>query len=608
MNTSTIAGSAQHDACLRKAGFLAIHVYNNPANTVAAAIRDEYNQTNARWTNEWEIGLSATATDGAGKQGEAAANPAANGPAAPAAAVPSATVAADSGFFCRFYSPKNPAGLGDDDICPPVLAFRGSEQRPEEFRDLAVNISIKIDIIARPGPITGLILNEKTVVRVLVNIRLHPFDDWEDIYNVMARGEDPADPEWLAKVMDGAVYEVLWMPSPGQGSPQVTAAENAPSFPGARSQDLVVSSQENLLRSGNPYDTFVKHDMKIKVLYAQNGDWAANIWQGMGHVGRQYTKVKDAVDRAAPIAKDKWNNRLNITGHSLGGGLAAAASLYAAKAYPELKLGAITYNAAGLHENTANRMQGSNTSDAIGIPVLGKVVQDEILHTLGVAKKMPFVSDVFRWQGKFMPPPTGQTDIRRGISPGAFPVGGDPSHQNTAYPDGSFLPFIFPLERQTMFEDPPRLVISPGGPHTVGSGSNAGWTPAGMERSILDEIAEGPAEPHMGGVQRLERGATGSEKFPHLAHLAGVARSSSTFDAFATQAVIYLMNTAESYVDAHHNFWNYVTDLKFPYDFYRGVRQLVDEIMTEGGMLGGLFAASGMFHPMDVGGSTFLRD
>ena len=70
----------------------------------------------------------------------------------------------------------------------------------------------------------------------------------------------------------------------------------------------------------------------------------ANIPQSMGLPSPQY---RQAMDLAA-LAARALDGRLTLTGHSLGGGLAAAAS--AAAGVP-----AVTFNAAGLHPRTLDR-------------------------------------------------------------------------------------------------------------------------------------------------------------------------------------------------------------------------------------------------------------
>ncbi|WP_024892037.1 DUF2974 domain-containing protein [Luteimonas huabeiensis] len=75
--------------------------------------------------------------------------------------------------------------------------------------------------------------------------------------------------------------------------------------------------------------------------FTSGADWLANLGQGLGFETAQY---RDAM-ALAQEASAEWGDNLVITGHSLGGGLASAASL--ATGNP-----AVTFNAAGLSDQT----------------------------------------------------------------------------------------------------------------------------------------------------------------------------------------------------------------------------------------------------------------
>lgn len=78
-------------------------------------------------------------------------------------------------------------------------------------------------------------------------------------------------------------------------------------------------------------------------------DWAENVWQGLGWDSFQYQyamKVATAVDAA--MEGLIGGAFFTTTGHSLGGGLASAASIVTGAA-------GITFNAAGLHTNTVRQ-------------------------------------------------------------------------------------------------------------------------------------------------------------------------------------------------------------------------------------------------------------
>lgn len=74
-------------------------------------------------------------------------------------------------------------------------------------------------------------------------------------------------------------------------------------------------------------------------------DWVHNVRQGIGLQDRQYDLAIDLAKKA----RQAFGEDLVITGHSLGGGLAAAGAI--ATDTP-----AVTFNAAGLHENTLERL------------------------------------------------------------------------------------------------------------------------------------------------------------------------------------------------------------------------------------------------------------
>lgn len=96
------------------------------------------------------------------------------------------------------------------------------------------------------------------------------------------------------------------------------------------------------------YQSGFERPPKLVVAYAgtETGpDWATNLQQGIGLETKQYNS---AMNLAQKVVKTNKLSEVDITGHSLGGGLASAAvAVTGAKGY--------TFNAAGLHPYTVAR-------------------------------------------------------------------------------------------------------------------------------------------------------------------------------------------------------------------------------------------------------------
>ena len=74
-------------------------------------------------------------------------------------------------------------------------------------------------------------------------------------------------------------------------------------------------------------------------------DWVTNFGQGLGFETAQYNEAI-ALARQAKVA---YGEDVIITGHSLGGGLAATAAIAA-------DIPAVTFNASGVHDRTLERI------------------------------------------------------------------------------------------------------------------------------------------------------------------------------------------------------------------------------------------------------------
>ena len=96
------------------------------------------------------------------------------------------------------------------------------------------------------------------------------------------------------------------------------------------------------------YESSFERPPKTVIAYAgteDGADWETNFQQGVGVETKQYDRAMKLADKVRRTSK---LSEIDITGHSLGGGLASAgAAVTGAKGY--------TFNAAGLHPATVAR-------------------------------------------------------------------------------------------------------------------------------------------------------------------------------------------------------------------------------------------------------------
>ncbi len=161
--------------------------------------------------------------------------------------------------------------------------------------------------------------------------------------------------------------------------------------------------------------------LSANIAVKKNGDWANNVRQALGKESRQYSSaIKYSVEiiglKIAPL-KDK---RLELSGHSLGGGLASAVCAHLEHRYEsqDVHFHAIVFNSTGVHPNTLSPATRSNgLIDAFA-------VEDEILTTLqSFSAQLPMVDPIFRMaQPKIgqngLPTAMGTLLVKPGISPG----------------------------------------------------------------------------------------------------------------------------------------------------------------------------------------------
>lgn len=99
----------------------------------------------------------------------------------------------------------------------------------------------------------------------------------------------------------------------------------------------------------------------------ENTDWVTNVRQGVGLPDPQY---EQAMQLAAAVDEASGGD-VTFTGHSLGGGLAAAAAM--ATGQP-----AVTFDAAGVHDNTAARAAEIRGEGATSATVMAESGQGQI--------------------------------------------------------------------------------------------------------------------------------------------------------------------------------------------------------------------------------------
>lgn len=312
-------------------------------------------------------------------------------------------------MFCRMYYPKITGDLSPLDVCPPVLVFRGSEMHAADIEELAVHVELDCTVSATGVP--GIFLETTR------------FSPTIPVFSPSERFAPSATREDLRRA--GLAEQPLIVQSSGQE---------------------VFSSSSLGISMGN---VTMDWTGSASLFYGQKGDWPTNIAQGMGRVPPQYREAIEVAGTAASEAMKDWNGRLTIIGHSLGGGLAACAALAAKKAEPNLALRCNTYNAAGLHAETAKKAETSLT-EAAGAGITAHCVKGDILTSIQTPGLVPLLSDVLRWAGVALPPSVPTSAPTYGKSPG-WPPGMMSTHFERA-PKWHTLPFLFPLRRQNLVE------------------------------------------------------------------------------------------------------------------------------------------------------------
>lgn len=304
----------------------------------------------------------------------------------------------ESGFVARLFKLKSEYINHDSPHknCPPTLVFRGSDM--EDMRNIAISTSFKV------GPFTvfkevycleDLVAPHKALGRTeMTHEELMRDEKTEAIQLFDGQPEDDSDSGWFSLPFGG---------------------------------DITV---------------FVKED----------GDWANNLRQALGLESQQYKMaIIYALDVLEKHILPSGENRLELTGHSLGGGLASAACAWLDMVINKEKLKAsvhaVTFNPAGVHKNTVS------PASLLGGHIHAFAVRDEILTTLQSHKALiPFVADILRLASPsvdngIVPPAMGHLISKPGISPGRL------AEAWSVPAKGELLPRLFGLDEQEIIPE-----------------------------------------------------------------------------------------------------------------------------------------------------------
>jgi hypothetical protein len=344
-----------------------------------------------------------------------------------------------SGFLATMYTPKSGNG------CPPTLALRGTVF--EDARGIAIMCHLKAYPAFDPSRASEISFG------IAPELGMPPAPPAPSAFAATPLGAAAYGAELAqyanalgeyTSFVDALIKEGNWLELFAEQSLNTTATSRLPFVLPLGLARLIPED----------YRTMVV-ELKLEVWLNQDqGDWATNVLQGIGQNTIQYdTELKQAVDEAMDIA-DNFDKQLRITGHSLGGGLASAAALYAIKKDPEMKIYGLGYDSAGLHGNTVKNLNTSFdlTSDA---KIRCRAVEDEALTSMEKPSDfVPIASSLIRFTGSKMPPPVGAYDERKGVSPG--PVGTSVDDTGAVKPGrvyaakGQAMPNLFDLGSQTL--------------------------------------------------------------------------------------------------------------------------------------------------------------
>ncbi len=298
----------------------------------------------------------------------------------------------NSGLVARLFKVKGYDPSSKTDACPPILVYRGTD-----FEDMR-NIAVAITLRWRWAPFFG------TYEKILVlDKQLNPNSTREQLIN-------------------------------------------------AGFESIPIYTEEDSIQAESAADGVygtIDIALTLEILAKEDGDWANNIQQGLGRGSTQY---KSAIIYGRRIVEEKIlpsaEARLELTGHSLGGGLASAVCAVLDREFPQAYFHSIVFNPSGVHPNTIKP-----ASDADGL-IDGFAVEDDILTTLQSYRgNLPVVGAIFRLAKRTinqdgLPEPLCTFLPKKGISPGK-------TKETWAIPPkGEKLPNLFPINEQTLIPPP----------------------------------------------------------------------------------------------------------------------------------------------------------
>lgn len=287
--------------------------------------------------------------------------------------------------------------------CPPCLVFRGTDF--EDMRDLAIASSIRV----RWGVIW-----------------------WT--FNFLT-------------IMDATMPKKMSRPARGSGSHPIDyTREDLVKLGFTAIPILNEVGTSSIESAADGEDMTLNLTITAEIMAKKDGDWLSNILQGLGRGSPQYDQ---AIKFGRKVTKDKIiklnDKRLEITGHSLGGGLAAAVCCVLDHEYPDITFHGMTFNAAGVHPKT---IAPAALSDGV---INNFTVEDEMLTTVqSYTSQLPIVGAVLKIAARTlgmaaMPPALGTMRRVHGVSPGG-----------SLGKKGSSLANLFPVQSQTLVPSAPK--------------------------------------------------------------------------------------------------------------------------------------------------------